>query len=72
MLARYRVTMDWRSPPARRFQDVQSTVEHLVTTGKFDPDQARWFMLSRQIVAQHRHQDWLHAGAPRRRAEDSR
>jgi hypothetical protein len=64
------VRIDRAIPPARRVQDIHSRVERLVTAGKVDPDEARWYLLGRQIVAQHRHESWLRCGAPRRRASD--
>jgi hypothetical protein len=64
------VTFEREHAPARRFQDIHSQVEHRVTAGEVDPEEARWFLLGRQLVAQHRHEDWLRSGAPRRRAGD--
>jgi hypothetical protein len=64
------VAIDRGILPGRRVEDIHSTVERLVTDGKVDPDQARWYLLGRQIVAQHQHESWRRDGAPRRRAGD--
>jgi len=59
-----------RNAAARRFEDAYRNVDAQVSSGGLDPEDARWFMLARQVTARRAHERWVRHGAPHRRSTD--
>jgi hypothetical protein len=58
-----------RRGPFRRFDDLRPLVDGDLPPNA-DPEDLRWFLLRRELLARHAREEWRRAGAPLRRAGD--